>query len=116
MAEVVLVRAIVRTEMLERVVRKLKESGVPRLTVARVHAIGAGVDPATEKLSLEEGSAYADKADVQFVCAGSECARYTEMIAEAARTGRRGDGIVIVQPVAEVTKVRTGRSGIEALR
>lgn len=116
MDELVLVRAIVRTEMLERVVRRLKESGVPRLTVARVHAIGAGVDPAMEKLSLEESSAYADKAEVQFVYAGSECAHYTEMMAEAARTGRRGDGIVFVQPVADVTKVRTGARGIEALR
>ena len=116
MAEMVLVRAIVRTEMLERVVRRLKEAGVPRLTVARVHAIGAGVDPATEKLSLEEGSAYADKAEIQFVCAGSDCAHYTGMIAETARTGRRGDGIVMVQPVVGVTKVRTGATGIDALQ
>ncbi|HEX9728233.1 MAG TPA: P-II family nitrogen regulator [Gemmatimonadales bacterium] len=40
------VRAIVRMEMLGRVVHRLKECGCPRLTVTRVHAIGAGADPA----------------------------------------------------------------------
>ena len=42
MANVVEVRAIVRREMLDRVVHALKDAGVPRLTVTRVHAIGAG--------------------------------------------------------------------------
>ncbi len=73
MSNMVEVRAIVRLEMLDRVVRTLKDSGVPRLTVARVHAIGAGVDPACQKFSLEEGSAYADKALVQFICGGDRC-------------------------------------------
>lgn len=115
MAEMVEVRAIVRLEMLDRVVRSLKESGIPRLTVVRVHAIGAGVDPASVKFSLEEGSAYMDKALVQFICGGDRCAVYAELIARTARTGRRGDGIVSVHPVFGVTKIRTGVSGLAAL-
>jgi len=110
------VRAIVRLEMLDRVVRALKESGVPRLTVTRVHAIGAGVDPATEKLSLEEGSAYAEKAEVRFICSGERCEMFGELISRAARTGRRGDGIVFVQPVKDVLKIQTGARGLEALK
>ncbi|MGE5287755.1 MAG: P-II family nitrogen regulator [Micromonosporaceae bacterium] len=110
------IRAVVRREMLDRVVRMLKEAGVPRLTVTRVHAIGAGVDPAMAKLSLDEGSDYADKALVQFVCGGDRCTTYTELIIRAARTGRQGDGIVYVQPVVAVTKIRTGQSGLTALR
>lgn len=116
MAEMVEVRAIVRIEMLERVVRALKEAGVPRLTVTRVHAIGAGVDPASARLSLEEGSEYVDKALVQFICDGGRCRMYTELIARAARTGRRGDGIVSVQRIEAVTKIRTGAEGLDALR
>jgi nitrogen regulatory protein PII len=55
MVNVVEVRAIVRREMLDRVVHALKDAGVPRLTVTRVHTIGAGVDPATVKMAFEEG-------------------------------------------------------------
>ena len=115
MSNMVEVRAIVRLEMLDRVVRTLKDSGVPRLTVARVHAIGAGMDPASRKLSLEEGSAYADKALVQFICGGDRCAMYTESISNAARTGRCGDGIVSLHPVGGVTKIRTGAEDLAAL-
>lgn len=115
MSELVEICAVVRLEMLDRVVRSLKDAGVPRLTVTRVHAIGAGVDPASEKLALAEGSGYQDKAKVQFICAGERCAMYTELIAGAARTGRRGDGIVVVRPVGDVVKIRTGAEGLAAL-
>lgn len=115
MSEMVEINAVVRPEMLDRVVRTLKESGVPRLTVTRVHAIGAGVDPAAQKLSLEEGAAYTDKARVCFICARERAHMFTELIARAGRTGRRGDGIVFVRPVLAVTKIRSGAVGLEAL-
>lgn len=72
--------------------------------------------PAAARLSLDEGSEYADKALVRFVCAGGQCDMFTELIAAAARTGRQGDGIVYIQPVLAVTKIRTGVTGLEALR
>ena len=115
MSQMVEIRAVVRMAMLDRVVHRLKEAGVPRLTVCRVHAIGAGVDPASAKISLQEGTEYADKAILQFICSGERCEMFTELIALAARTGRRGDGIVSVHPVLGVTKIRTGVRGLSAL-
>ncbi len=41
---------------------------------------------------------------------------YSELIAKAARTGRRGDGIVSVHPVQDVMKIRTGTRGLQALQ
>lgn len=110
------VRAIVRLEMLDRVIRGLRERGVPRLTVTRVHAIGAGVDPAAAKLSVQESAEYADKALVQFVCERGDCEELTTLVAATARTGRQGDGIVYVVSVEGVTKIRTGTTGTAALR
>lgn len=115
MSEIVEVRAIVRKEMLDRVVHRLKEAGVPRLTVTKVHAIGSGVDPAAARISFEEGTEYVDKAMVQFICAGERCEMFTELIAGVARTGRRGDGIVAVYPVVDVRKIRTDARGLAAL-
>lgn len=109
------IRAIVRLELLERVVHALKDAGVPRLTATRVRAIGSGVDPAAAAVSLDTGSESMDKALVQFVCRGERCEDFTRLIADAARTGRRGDGIVTVHPVLSVTKVRTGATGADAL-
>lgn len=109
------IRAIVRLELLDAVVHCLKRAGVPRLMVQRVHAIGSGVDPASAKISFREGSEYAEKGMVSFICARNRCAMFTELIARAARTERPGDGIVSVHPVSEVTKIRTGVRGLEAL-
>jgi len=41
---------------------------------------------------------------------------YTELSCKAARTGRRGDGIVSVRSVLGVTKIRTGAQGPVALQ
>jgi len=116
MNKMVEIRAIIRTAMLDRVIHMLREAGVPRLTVTRVHAIGRGVDPAAVKLSVQEGTEYAEKAMIQFICGGNRCEMFSELICRAAGTGRQGDGIVYVQPVLGVRKIRTGVQGPEALQ
>lgn len=115
MPDMVAVTAIVRREMLERVVHRLKEAGVPRLTVGRVHAIGAGVDPASARLSLDEVTESADKAQVEFICGREREEMLTEILARAAHTGRRGDGIMYTQPVRRITNIRNGTTGLQAL-
>lgn len=110
------VRAVVRMGLLDSVVHRLKAAGVPRLTVERVHAIGSGVDPDAVRISFEEGSEYAEMGRVRFICPGERRGMYVELISNAARTGRPGDGIVSVHPVVDVSKIRTGASGRAALR
>jgi nitrogen regulatory protein P-II 1 len=115
MSDLVEIRAIVRMEMLDRVVHCLRDAGVPRLSVTRLHAVGAGVDPSAARVRVEEGVEEMDKALVQFVCAGERCEMYAELIARAARTGRPGDGYVTVSPVRGVVNIRTGAEGLEGL-
>lgn len=115
MQRLVEINAVIRTELLDRVIHMLREAGVPRLTVIPVHAIGRGVDPAAAKLSVREGTEYADKAMVQFVCAEERGQMHAELICRSACSGRRGDGIVYIQPVLSVTKIRTKAEGLNAL-
>jgi nitrogen regulatory protein PII len=110
------VRAVVRIPMLDRVIRTLKEASVPRITVTRVHAIGAGADPAAAKFSFDEGSAYADKAWVQVICSSDRSEECARLVASAARTGRQGDGIMSIHPIVAVVKIRTGARGLAALK
>lgn len=109
------VRAVVRIGLLDSVVHCLKAAGVPRLAVERVHAIGSGVDPDSTRISFEEGSEYAEMARVRLICRSERCAMVAELIANAARTGRNGDGIVSMHPVIDVLKIRTGARGTAAL-
>jgi len=115
MSDIVEVRAIVRMQMLDRVVHALREAGVPRLSVTRLHALGAGVDPSAAGVAVDEGAEEMDKALVQFICADGRCEMFAELIARAARTGRPGDGYVTVSPVKGVVNIRTGAEGLAAL-
>jgi nitrogen regulatory protein PII len=101
--------------MVDRIVHALRDAGVERLTVTHVHAIGAGVDPAAVKMAFEEGSEYADKALVQFICPEEHAASYLALIERVGHTGRRGDGIVSIHPVVDVVNIRNGAHGLEAL-
>ncbi len=115
MSGIVEVQAIVRMEMLDRVVHRLRESGVPRLSVTRLHGVGAGVDPSSARVTAEEGTEEMDNGRVAFICDAERAEMFVELLARAARTGRRGDGIVSVHPVLSVVKIRTGAEGLAAL-
>lgn len=110
-----LVKAVVRLELLEEVVAALKDTGVPRLTISHIRAVGSGADPKRMKFSLELGTGYTEKALVQFICAADRVDSVIRVICEHACTSRRGDGIVFVLPIEGVTKIRTGLEGIEAI-
>lgn len=109
------VTAVVRGGMLAQVLEVLRDAGVPRITVLQAHAIGRGVDPASAKVSVVEGTTYADRAVIQFVTAEERSRMYVEVLCGAARTGRPRDGIVYLKPVLAVTKIRTGVEGRAAL-
>ena len=113
---VVEVRAVLRTERLARVLHDLEEAGVHGSTISHVHGTGSGVDPSRARLSLdEEGGSYMDKVLVRVLCRVERQRELVDVISGAARTGKRGDGIVSVHPVLEVVKIRTDDRGPEAL-
>lgn len=110
------IRAVVRTERLSRVLHALEEAGVSRATVNHVHGVGAGVDPAAAELSFsEEGRKYMDKVLLRILCETARREELVGVIAEAARTGKMGDGILSVHPVLDIMKIRTEARGPEAL-
>lgn len=110
------IRAVLRTERLSRVLHDLDGAGVPRATISHVHATGAGVDPASARLSLsEEGGRYMEKVLVRVLCRKERCDELVEVIAGAARTGKTADGIISVHPLLEVVDIRTGGREPEAL-
>lgn len=109
------IKAVVRTDRVQAVVKALEEAGVTRLLVCHVHSLGAGVDPEDFRVSFEEGTTYTEKSKVEVICGDDVADDIVETIAAAARTGHPGDGIIIVSGVERVTRVRTGDEGALAL-
>ncbi|NIY13292.1 MAG: P-II family nitrogen regulator [Gemmatimonadetes bacterium] len=104
-----------RTDRVQAVVKALDQAGVARLLICHVHSLGAGVDPEDFRVSFEEGTTYTEKCKVEVVCEDDAADDVVDVIAEAARTGQPGDGIIIVSEVVRVTRVRTGDEGALAL-
>lgn len=102
------VKAIVRADCVQDLMRALKDAEVSRFYVSHVHAFGAGVDPRNFRLSLDEGGTYTDKAKIEFLCRAERADDLVALIREWAATGHRGDGVVIVSEVTDVVNVRTG--------
>lgn len=107
------VRAVVRRHVVDRVVHALRDAGVSRQTVQQVHALDAGVDPATAAPSVAEGSSVAEASIIQFVCPRERSGAITVLVRLAARTGRTGDGVITVYPLDDVIEIHSGDAGPE---
>lgn len=110
------IKAYVRPEQVEQVVRALRDAGVPHMTVTHVRSLGSGVDPEHMRVSLETGGWYTETAKIEFVCAEREVDRLVRSVQDNARTGKRGDGIIFAHQVDRAVKILTGAEGPSALK
>ena len=106
-----LLRAFVRMDVIDEVVRALQAAGAPGVTIAHVHGVGYDYDP--ERYTFApgvEGKAPV-VAEIEVVCRFDDEDRLVDTIVKTAGSGRRGDGLVFVTPVERAVKIRTGKEG-----
>lgn len=110
------VKAYLRLEKVDELVRALRDNWVARMKITHVRSLGSGVDPRRQSVSFEAGTTYTETAKLEFVCSEPELEQLVPLIRAHALTGEKGDGIIFVSPVHYALKVRTGAEGREALR
>ncbi len=96
-----LVTAIIRSMSLERVVEGLKGIGIKGITISEVKGLG-------EEIRLYRPYTIHDK--IELIVHDEEVERVLTTITEEAHTGEPGDGVIIVQKVKELIKIRTRKS------
>ena len=109
------IEAIIREEKLDDVKSALKEIGIVGMNVMEVRGHGrqGGI-----KLMGRGGPYQVDllpKTQVNIILSDHNVEKAVETIAEAARTGGEGDGLIFVYPVDDVIRIRTGERGTDAL-
>jgi len=109
------IKAFVRSGAVDQVVRALEAAGVPGVTVSTVHGVGYGYEPEHFTLAPRDVAHAPRIGKVEVVCRAQDTDRLVRAIADAARSGLAGDGIVYVAPVERAVKVRTGEEGPQAL-
>ncbi len=103
-----LVKAYIRTYMSDKVIHALEEIGSPRLTAIDIRALGDEINPKHLEISSKHAGTYTTMVKLEIVCGEGDVEKTVETILGNARTGYKGDGIVIISPVEKVIKIRTG--------
>jgi nitrogen regulatory protein P-II 1 len=110
------IEAIIREEALDAVKDALHAIGIVGMNVFEVRGHGrqGGIE-----LSWRGTSYRMDlipKVQLNIVLSDHNVERTVQAIVDAARTGNEGDGIIVVSPVEDVIRIRTGEQGRVALQ
>ncbi len=100
--EFVNVVAIIRSDVLERVEKKLRAIGAPGLSVCPVRGYGEYAD-------FYKADWLTEQVQLSIFAEAARAEELAEAVMEAAHTGMEGDGLVAVLPVTGLYHVRTRR-------
>jgi len=109
------VEAIIQPFKLEQVKDALHSISVQGMTVTDVKGFGRQKGLREVYRGMEYQVDFLPKVKIEVIAADDKVAAIVDTIMQTARTGRIGDGKIFVYPVAEVTRIRTGDTGDEAL-
>ena len=110
-----LVTAIIKAHRVEAVTEALKDIGVTGMTISDVQGFGRQRGHTEVYRGSEYKVDFLPKVRIDVLCDDSNAEKIMDVIAEAARTGKIGDGKVWITEVARAMRIRTGETGDDAL-
>jgi len=109
------IEAIIQPHKLDEVKDALKAIGIDGLTVSEVRGHGRQKGHTEVYRGMEYQVDLLPKIKIETVIPDSRLEETTRTLAEAARTGKIGDGKIFVFDVAEAIRIRNGDTGEAAL-
>ncbi|MBW1668742.1 MAG: P-II family nitrogen regulator [Deltaproteobacteria bacterium] len=109
------VEAIVKPFKLDDVKEGLSSLGVRGLTVTEVRGFGRQKGHKEIYRGAEYQVDFVSKIKIEVVMEASLVPEAVKVIQEKAKTGQIGDGKILVIPVEEVIRIRTGETGKDAI-
>ncbi len=110
-----MITAIIKPFKLDDVKEALAGLGITGLTVTEVRGYGRQKGHTELYRGAEYQVDFIPKTEITTVVAASEAEAVVDAIAQAARTGKVGDGKIFVVDVERVVRIRTGETDSEAL-
>lgn len=110
-----LVTAIIKPFKLDDVREAISEIGVSGITVVEVKGFGRQKGHTELYRGAEYVVDFLPKIKVEVAISSDQVDQVIEAIADAAKTGKIGDGKIFVSNLEQVVRIRTGESGDEAL-
>ncbi len=110
-----LLTAIVKPFKLDDVKEALKGAGVQGMTVTTVEGFGRQAGHTEVYRGAEYQIDFVPKTRIEVLCEDGDVERLIEVISDAGRTGKIGDGKLWVTAVDRVQRIRTGERDADAL-
>jgi nitrogen regulatory protein P-II 1 len=109
------VEAIIKPFKLDEVKEALNDIGIQGITVSEVKGFGRQKGHTELYRGAEYVVDFIPKIKMEIIVSDELAAKVVDAIANAAKTGRIGDGKIFVTQVDEVVRIRTGERGEDAL-
>jgi len=109
------IEAYLRPAALEQVQEALAGIGIAGLSVLEVRGYGRQRGHREVYRGAEYTVDFVPKIKVEIAVSDDTKQQVIDVVVEAAKTGQVGDGKVLVVPVTEAVRVRTGETGDSAL-
>ncbi|GAA2631960.1 P-II family nitrogen regulator [Streptomyces axinellae] len=110
-----LITAVIKPHRLDEVKEALRAFGVQGLTVTEASGYGRQSGHTEVYRGAEYTVDLVPKVRIEVLVEDGDAEQLTEIIVEASRTGKIGDGKVWMVPVETAVRVRTGERGPDAL-
>ena len=110
-----LVTAVIKPQKLEDVKQALRAAGVLGLSVSELQGYGRQGGKSETFRGSEYTIDFVPKVRVEVLVDSVDVDKIVDIVTEAARTGKIGDGKIWTVPVDSITRVRTGEKGTDAL-
>ncbi|MBD3586858.1 MULTISPECIES: P-II family nitrogen regulator [Salinimonas] len=110
-----LVTAIIKPFKLDDVREAISEIGIEGLTVTEVKGFGRQKGHTELYRGAEYQVDFLPKVKLEIAVMDDQVDRLVEVIVDAAKTGKIGDGKVFVYNLEQAVRIRTGESDVDAL-
>ncbi len=109
------IEAIIQPFKLDEVKDALVGAGIDGITISEVHGHGRQKGHTETYRGAEYKVDVRPKIKLELVVADAQLERIVNVIADAAKTGKIGDGKIFISPIENAVRIRNGDLGENAL-
>ena len=96
-----ILQAYVRPQLVARITRALLDAGCRDLFVTEAQRVVAGLEESDAEYSVQVGQKVEIMSRIEAMGSAEEVSRWSGIVRQAGRTGRHGDGVVLLAAVVE---------------
>jgi len=102
------IKAYIRKEQAEIVIRKLELAGITGMTVLDANALSQWADSESFSYSMDLVQKYSTVVKIEIICPKNQLEKIIGVIKKYGHTGKQGDGWIFVSNIELSVRIKTG--------